>query len=165
MDEPRFKSFFDQTARPLRSYLLGLCRDTMVCDDVFQESYVRFLQSTPGRIEESKWKSYLYAIATNILRDHWRYASRWKKTEQEADSGNPHMRFDEHLDARQGVELALSKLSPRERSLVWLAYVEAYSHREIAEIMHVRENSVRVLLFRAKQKLAGILDTLGMGKE
>jgi RNA polymerase sigma-70 factor (ECF subfamily) len=50
-----------------------------------------------------------------------------------------------------------SKLKPQERQLVWLAYVEGSDHREIAAALGVRERSVRVLLHRAKQKLARLI--------
>ena len=48
-------------------------------------------------------------------------------------------------------------MKPRERQLLWLAYAEGYTHREIAEIMGLGAMSIRLLLFRAKRKLAGLL--------
>ena len=50
------------------------------------------------------------------------------------------------------VTKALESLSIMQRSLVWLAYAEGYSHREISEITGIREKSAKVLLFRARQK-------------
>jgi DNA-directed RNA polymerase specialized sigma24 family protein len=44
--------------------------------------------------------------------------------------------------------------------VLWLAYVEDASHRDIAAAMGVREGSVRVLLFRAKQHLGTLLSKL-----
>ena len=49
--------------------------------------------------------------------------------------------------------------------LLWLAYVEGFDHREIALALRVNQKSVRVLLFRARKKLAGILTSQGIGPE
>lgn len=49
--------------------------------------------------------------------------------------------------------------------LLWLAYVEGASHREIAGSMGIGENSVRVVLYRARRRLAGILKGHGWGPE
>jgi RNA polymerase sigma-70 factor (ECF subfamily) len=55
------------------------------------------------------------------------------------------------------MQRALGELAPRERALVWLAYVEGASHAEIAAALGLSALSVRVLLFRARGKLARIL--------
>jgi RNA polymerase sigma-70 factor (ECF subfamily) len=52
---------------------------------------------------------------------------------------------------------AFGQLKPRERQLLWLAYVEGSSHKEIAEAMRLRTGSVRLLLFRARRRLAGLI--------
>jgi RNA polymerase sigma-70 factor (ECF subfamily) len=48
---------------------------------------------------------------------------------------------------------AMERLNPKARNLLWLAYVEALSHREMAKILSLREGSIRVLLFRARKAL------------
>jgi RNA polymerase sigma-70 factor (ECF subfamily) len=60
---------------------------------------------------------------------------------------------------------AFRQLKPEHRSLLWLAYVEGFDHREIAAARGVQEKSVRVLLFRARQALAAILGRGGLGRE
>jgi RNA polymerase sigma-70 factor (ECF subfamily) len=52
---------------------------------------------------------------------------------------------------------ALERMRPRERQLLWLAYAEGATHREIAEITGLRAAGIRILLFRAKRKLARFL--------
>jgi RNA polymerase sigma-70 factor (ECF subfamily) len=55
----------------------------------------------------------------------------------------------------------MSRLKPRERAMLWLAYAEGASHREIAEALGLRTASLKILLFRARKKLA---DLLGVGR-
>ena len=51
----------------------------------------------------------------------------------------------------------LSRLNPREREILWLAYVEGSSHKEIAEVVGLKAGSVHLLLFRARHKMARLL--------
>ncbi len=53
-------------------------------------------------------------------------------------------------------------LKPQQRALLWLAYVEGYEHAEIARVLEIKEKSVRVLLFRARHKLASSLKEKGL---
>jgi RNA polymerase sigma-70 factor (ECF subfamily) len=48
-------------------------------------------------------------------------------------------------------------MRPRDRQLLWLAHAEGYSHREIAEVTGLAAGSVRLLLFRARRKMARVL--------
>jgi RNA polymerase sigma-70 factor (ECF subfamily) len=62
-------------------------------------------------------------------------------------------------DAETGCNLrsAFDQLKPREREMLWLAYVEQYDHWEIAALTGLRQRSVRMLLFRARHKLARLV--------
>lgn len=66
---------------------------------------------------------------------------------------------------RRDVSRLFQRLSPKDRQLLWLAHVEQHSHREVAEILGLREASVRVLLLRARRRLAGVLQGEGIGPE
>jgi RNA polymerase sigma-70 factor (ECF subfamily) len=46
--------------------------------------------------------------------------------------------------------------------LLWLAYVEGSSHKEISDVVGLKVASVRPMLFRARQKLLGILRKAGI---
>ena len=58
---------------------------------------------------------------------------------------------------------ALERLKPRDRSMLWLAYAEGSSHREIAQVHGLKVGSVKLLLFRARRRLAKLL--AGQGRE
>jgi RNA polymerase sigma-70 factor (ECF subfamily) len=54
----------------------------------------------------------------------------------------------------------MARLKPRERAMLWLAYAEGASHREIAQALGLRTGSMKGLLFRARRKLVESLDEL-----
>jgi RNA polymerase sigma-70 factor (ECF subfamily) len=60
---------------------------------------------------------------------------------------------------------AFDILKPNDRSLLWLAYIEGYSHKEIADIMGLKAKSVRVLLFRLRTSFAELLRVRGYAGE
>ena len=70
-----------------------------------------------------------------------------------------------HVQLRRDVQRVFKKLKPRERELLWLGHVEQFSHREIAEILGLKPGSIRLLLFRARRKLAAVLTEADLGPE
>ena len=61
-------------------------------------------------------------------------------------------------EQRTDVRRALGRLKPRERAMLWLAYAQGSSHSEIAEALGVKTGSIKLLLFRARRKLARLLE-------
>jgi RNA polymerase sigma-70 factor, ECF subfamily len=102
-------------------------------------------------MDAAESRSYLFKIATNLLRDRWRRAEL-------PDTGNTtNQSCEDDPETRTDVRRAFDRLKPRERQLLWLAHVEGFDHKEIARVTEVRVTSVRVLLFRARRKLADAL--------
>jgi DNA-directed RNA polymerase specialized sigma24 family protein len=70
----RFAAFYQRSARPLWAYLARVSGDPSLADDLMQESYVRFLCASSPCDGEVESRRYLFRIASNLLRDHWRAA-------------------------------------------------------------------------------------------
>ena len=152
MDEDAFRLFYERTARPLFGYLLQVSGRRHIADDLLQESYCRLLSAKRSAMDETQTKSYLFRIAANLLRDRWRRSEDVAATEPfEASSSGPDPELQ--TDMRRAFE----QLKPRERQLLWLAYVEGANHKEIAGSTGLRTGSVKLLLFRARRKLANML--------
>jgi RNA polymerase sigma-70 factor (ECF subfamily) len=58
---------------------------------------------------------------------------------------------------------ALRELKPRDRQMLWLAYVEGLSHHEIGQALGLKTQSLRPMLFRARQRLSKVLRAKGFG--
>ncbi len=159
MDEPAFDIFYKSTARPLWAYIHRVSGDAALADDILQESYYRFLRASLAGMDEAQMKSYLYKIATNLLNDHWRNRKRERQQILEVDNETT----TEYAAKNHDMAHAFEQLNTQQRSLLWLAYVEGNEHSEIARILGLREKSIRVLLFRARHKLASILKQKNSG--
>lgn len=157
MDEAQFQDFYDHTARSLKAYLLRLVSNVALADDLLQEAYFRFLRADMPGMDEAGRKNYLFRVATNLARDHFRRkkfeAAPMEGHDRAIDSDPPWMATD--------VSRVLEEIKPREREMVILAYVEGASHREIAAVTGLKEASVRPVLFRIRQKLADLLKKRG----
>lgn len=162
MDEHSFRAFYDRVARRLRAYLMGATRDPALADDLLQEAFLRYLRSGFRGEDEDHRRNYLYRIATNLLRDHFR---RRKVRESASPPVAPTAAAWNDVVVRADVGRALAELKPRQRQLLWLAHVEGASHHEIGEILGLKPASVRSVLFRARQRLAEILREGGFGSE
>ena len=161
-DADSFEALYARTSPRIAAYLRRVTRSPEWSEDLLQDTYVRFLNAEPPPMDERQTQSYLYRIATNLVYDGWRAMRREREWEEVAPSVET---LPEPVGLKRDVEEALARLSPRERALVWLAYVEGYDHRDIARVLEVKDTSVRVLLFRARRKLAGILEEAGLTPE
>lgn len=158
MDETIFEEIYEQTARPLWAYVARISGSATVADDILQETYLRFLNSPPRQNDLKQAKPYLYKIATNLVYDRFRRLKREGGQEDlSPEKSEPAVEnlFREKIEMTQ----VFSRLKEQERALLWLAYVEGCEHREIAGILKLNSMSVRVLLFRARRRLARLLES------
>jgi RNA polymerase sigma-70 factor (ECF subfamily) len=153
MSEEAFLLFYAQTSRPLRGYLSRMLADMSLVEDLLQEAYFRLLRAgLPDGMTDAHRKNYLFRTATNLVRDEGRRRKPVALDEREAGGSAP-----ENITERRDFQRFLSALKPRERELLWLAYVERFSHRDIAGIVGAKPQSIRPMLSRARARLAEIL--------
>jgi RNA polymerase sigma-70 factor, ECF subfamily len=160
MDSEAFAGFYERSARPLWAYLARVSGDAVLAEDLMQESYVRFLCAaqapSPGVDGEVAARLYLFRIGSNLLRDHWRRP----KAASIDEVGEEFFAIPggaAQSDSRAVLTPALRQMKPRERQMLWLAHAEGYSHREIAQATGLAAASIRLLLFRARRKMAKLL--------
>jgi len=156
MDGAAFRSFYEETSRPLFAYLLRISGNRALAEDLLQDSYCRFLSAKLVPEDARHRRNYLFRIASNLMRDRWR--SKKGKDEDPLPESLPDRSIsarDPHLNIE--MQAALQQLKVRERELLWLAYVEGASHKEIADLTGLKAASIRALLFRARHKLAGLI--------
>jgi RNA polymerase sigma-70 factor (ECF subfamily) len=162
LDEAAFRALYDRTARPLWGYLARATGDDSVADDLSQEAYFRFLRADFEPESEGHAKNYLFRIATNLIRDHFRGAKRALLPLEHDPSVSGH---EHQVHLQYDLRRAMMLLKPRERELLWLGHVERFSHKEIADILGLKAGSIRLLLFRARRKLAALLEDSRAGSE
>lgn len=160
VDEAAFRAFYERTARQVWAYLYRSTRNGALADDLLQETYYRWLRARTPFESDAHRERYLFRIAANLLAD----ARRRRRPEHvplEVDEVDAGAAAASDLERRTDLERAMAALSPRDRDMLWLAYADGASHEEIAAHLGVGRPSIKVMLFRARQRLAARLKQAG----
>jgi RNA polymerase sigma-70 factor, ECF subfamily len=148
-----------------------LIRNADLADTLTQECFVRAYEKRSSFRGESRLETWLVQIALNLVRDHARSrrAAFWKRlvgledaTPAETAQGliDDRASPERTLLARHELEAvwaAVGTLSTQQQTIFVLRYAEEMSLAEIAEVMKLKEGTVKTHLFRAvasvKEKL------------
>ena len=157
LSELAFQRLYDANATSIHSYLLAVSARRDVADDLLQETFCRLLlhPKSTAHLDPLELRRYLFRIATNLLRDRHRSGDSTPYADPPEPSTQPTP--DTTLDIRA----MLHHLKPRDRELLWLAYVEGMDHAEISSATGLHRLSVRTLLFRARNKAKQFLAPAG----
>lgn len=158
-----WEKFYENYSRSFWFYIYKICGDEPTADDIFQESFYKFLKAKINFQNEKHMQAYLYRIAYRLIIDKARRIKVEKKAFEEEQRAymsdiqkeSPQSEIHFSMD----MEKTFKKLKPKERMLLWLAYIEGYSYGEIAEMTETKKNSLKVQIFRAREKLGKILKT------
>jgi RNA polymerase sigma-70 factor (ECF subfamily) len=150
MDSDAFAGFYERSAQSLWAYLARVSGDAAL-------AYLCASRPAANLAEgEVAGRRYLFRIATNLLRDYWR-KPRAASIEEIPEEFLATSNSSAQADSRAMLGSALALMRPRDRQLLWLAHAEGYSHKEIAEVTGLATASIRLLLFRARRKIARLL--------
>jgi RNA polymerase sigma-70 factor (ECF subfamily) len=143
----------------LYRYLLFLTGNRALSEDLFQETWIRVLERGHQYNAKSKFESWLFAIARNLVID----ASRRKKMASIEDLGNPEMDQafdppDDHAvsalqllvtrENEQAIQVSLLKIAPYYREVLLLRFHEELNLEEIAEVLATPISTVKSRLYR-----------------
>lgn len=167
-----WEKFCRNHSRSFWFYIYKICGDEHLADDIYQESFVRFLRVKPDIANPKHLKVYLHKIAFHLMVDRKRRIKVEKKSFEE----KTHTFERDMHDGKQESGILLSmemektfkRLQPKQRMLLWLAYVEGYSYSEIAQMTGTKETSLKVQMFRAREELANLIkaqNPQGRGKK
>ncbi len=157
----------------LFNYLLRLLHDEGQADEIAQEAFVRVYLNREKFRGASRFSTWLYAIATNIVRDHLRWKSRRPEVSFEAET-DERQSFADTLphpgrtpmdtliaeERAEEVRCAVQALPEDLRTPFVLAEYEDLSQDEIAEILHCTRKAVEMRIYRARTELRQTLRRL-----
>jgi len=156
LTEHGFGEFYRRNARPLWTYIYRVTGHAADADDIVQDAFVRILKVELPEDEEEQ-RRYLFRVAGNLMADRWRRTTRERAKLDRAQAPAPPAAADT-ADVRR----IFGELKPRERALLWLAYVEEEDHAGIAESLGIARGSVKVLLSRARARIRDLLQARGV---
>jgi RNA polymerase sigma-70 factor (ECF subfamily) len=148
----------------VRKFIFALVKDEWVADDLIQETFIKVQKNLDQLKEESKLSSWIFRIAYNHCQDHFRKMSQSSKsdrvlTEKKEILAEP--LFQKELEQHQMGECVQEKvrrLPESYQTVLVLFDLMEFSHQEIAEILDISVENVKVRLHRARKKLKTILE-------
>ena len=165
-DELAFREIVDRYQAKVFSIIYGILRNRNDAEDIAQQVFAKIYFSIKNFDFRSSLLTWIYKITVNECYDYLR-KKRVRKLVYESDfSTEDSLRMEnsepatdrapavDHRLAQHDLILKLlSKISEEDRSLILLKEVEGHSVEELAEMTGMNENTIKVKLFRARQKL------------
>ncbi len=175
-DVPAFTELVRRHSGQLLGFLMKMCNDRQKAEDLLQETF-RKVHENAGKIKrDSKFKSWLFTVASNMAIDSIRKQTRQPRTmsidtpvtdNQSVEFG---LSADSLIDQEPGpfqvaeisekrvqIKNALAKLPDKQRTTLILSYYQGLSYKEIAEVHDCSLGTVKTHMFRALKRLAEIL--------
>lgn len=153
-------------SQPLLAYLARLTGSTATAADLAQECFVRVYRHRFRFRSSQKFSTWLFAIATNLARNHARWRSRHPEMLLEhedlaripvaATDATP----DEQAIAKErllALQNAIAELPHDMREVLVLSTWHGMSHAEIARVQNSSEKAVELRLYRARKLLRDAL--------
>ena len=140
----------------LAGWVRRLVDDDDTAHEIASEAFVRLLSkwTSPDKLDNPQ--SYLYMIATNLIRDHWRKTSRERramKTFTAAVPAEPAWHQAEDVDVRELIQA----LPDRLRDPFLLHYYAGFGVREIAVLLKRPDGTIKADLYHARTRLKELL--------
>ncbi|MCK4415207.1 MAG: sigma-70 family RNA polymerase sigma factor [Candidatus Eisenbacteria sp.] len=155
---------FRRHAAPLYHYLLGLCRDRDLAEDLGQEAVMRLLRNNAAALRtwhdnpHGSFRGYLRTIARHLWIDHCKSAHRTRVVTLAEPPDLPDARDAREREASEATRmlqcLGIEKLPERDRHLLTLMLL-GLTGRQIGAALDVREGHAWVLVHRVTAKLRG----------
>lgn len=157
-----FNIVFDDAVERYGDMIYRICLtitgNTEDAKDAFQETFLRLVKSQDKITCEEHLKAWLIRVASNCAKSA--AASMWNRTTQgldeEAAKGETFYGQEEN-----SLLMELQRLPKKYSVALYLYYYEEYSVREIAVLLHKKENSIKTLLARGRKLLRKNLEEGG----
>jgi RNA polymerase sigma-70 factor (ECF subfamily) len=148
-------------------YLIRQLQNETEAEELAQETFVRVYQNRARYNPRARFSTWLYTIATNLVRDRWRWRRRHPQVSLDAEDENSGAALQDKLPESQpgpgekmvaeeranSVRRAVAKLPEDLRTVLLLVEYEGQSHAEIGALLGCSVKAVESRLFRARQQL------------
>lgn len=150
-DQAAYKILYDSHVDALFAFLNRFGDNREQVKDWTQRAFIKAFRKLSTFKQDARFKSWLFTIGMNEMRTDMRSRIRFVELKDELCD----VTEDDNTvpDMWHTAKNAIQDLSPEKRIVVLLHIAEGYSHREIAEMLSIKEGHSRIILHRAKEEL------------
>ena len=176
--ETSFRNLFDEFYPVLSSFFIRRNCGSETIEDLIQETFLRVYRGLPAFQGTAPFEHWLFEISANVLRQHLRRkgtskrsgeeisvdgrqqdgGAGWDRFFAEENSGESTLRAMLGRERLHRVQQEMLKLPPKMRRCAVLRWEQEYSIRDIAALLQVSPQTVKVQLFKARQRLNASLE-------
>jgi len=156
---------YDQYYQKVRKYILHTVRNDWLADDLVQETFIRVNDNLENLRDPVKLQAWIFRIAHNLCQDYFRQQGKSANlgleevSEETVPSKAPTTQKElEQGQMRKCVFGLVNRLPESLRSVIILSDVSEFNQKEIAEIMGITVENVKIRLHRARKKLKELLE-------
>jgi RNA polymerase sigma-70 factor (ECF subfamily) len=161
LDRDTLAAIYEQYSPEIYRYAFRLLGDGQVSEDCVADTFSRFLKVLSiGEGPNEHLRAYLYRIAHNWITDSYRRnpPPDLELKEDALSTGKQHLEIDVEMNMEQArVRSAMRALTPDQRQVVTLRYLQGFSHEEIAASMEKEVGAIKALQHRALDALKRML--------
>jgi len=164
-DQEAFAELVTRHQRYVYNLAYRLLRDTHEAEDLAQEAFLRAWRGLPGFRNESQFTTWLYRIVTNLcynrlpgLRRQLAQADEETLEHVSAPAAHSLRALYETGERQARVQAAIDTLPTKYKLVVTLYYLQEQSYQEIADVLDLPLGTVKTHLYRARERLKGLLD-------
>lgn len=159
-DQQAYSSLVSKYQNYMYTVCLNILKNKPDAEEATQDTFIKAYKKLATYKDESKFSSWLYKIAYRNCLDMLRKRKNTTDIDEVAyglaDSGNVSGELEQD-EMKQQIRAAIKELNPREAGLITMFYLEELSVKELAETTGMQLSNVKVILFRARIKLATII--------
>lgn len=158
------KQLYHQYGKELFLYLYSMCQQKELAEDLLQETFLKAILALPEY--HTNMRAWLYKVARNLFYNLYK-RNRREICDEEYLKKISKLEVDEFLEkyiSKQETRIlytAMQKLSPVKREVLELQYFGQMPLKEIANVLQLSQENVRVLSHRAKKDLKKLMEVEG----
>lgn len=162
----QFEDIVNQYQRDLVNFHYRFVGNRYEAEDLAQETFIKAYKKFDTLKEPDKLKSWLYSIARNTVIDFFRknknkpfaLDSAILENVAEATAVDYQERVA-NLETSKELEHCIEQLIKEDRAIIKLLYYEGFSYKEIGELLHINQNTLKSRLHRARKILFEAIQT------
>jgi RNA polymerase sigma-70 factor (ECF subfamily) len=159
-DEFAFKGLYETYAPRLAAKLIQLLRSEELAEDLLQDLFIKIWEVRQTINPELSFGALLYKMAANLSKNVYRrnvYDQLMRKQINPEEGHNPIEESLNQSEAKELLEAALNKLTPRQREVYVMHKIDGLSYQEISSKLNISASAINHHIQEANKQLRNIL--------
>jgi len=139
------------------NYYLSTTYDPFLSQDLTQITFEKLIKYKSSYKENNKFKTWLYTVASNVKKDHFRKEISLRKRNatyfESMDKHTDPLLKSDQKETMSILHQAINNLPEDQREVIWMSKFEKMKYIDIAHVMNVSESAIKVKVHRAIKRL------------